>query len=158
MILPALLTVLALAGAPASTKVDCNPDLPATVELGLTVSDEAQIVNGQIVLGRLDHIILGQLACGALLYGSLSPSERLAVRRMNPRVDFNQLVGVGLQVALHEAFHVGINSTDECQVEKATRSQVNGLIEKVGDQGQIQAEEAAATASDASLPARYHGC
>lgn len=158
MILAALTSTLTLAGAPQSTPVVCNPQLPASVELGLTVSDQASIVNGQIVMGQLDHIELGGLACGALLYTSASPQERAAIRRLNPRVDFDQLVGVGLQVALHEAEHVALDSLDECLVEETARAKVDGLISALGDPGHVAAEEADATASDASLPPQYHGC
>lgn len=153
MILSALLSVLALAGAPSTTHVVCNPQLPQSIELGLTVSDEVTIVNGQVVMGRLDHIELGGLACGALLYASASPREQALIRKLNPTVDFAQLVGVGLQVALHEAEHVALNSPDECQVEKVTRTKVDTLLAPFG-----AAAEAAATTSDAGLPAAYHGC
>lgn len=156
--LPALLAVLALAGAPPSTKVECNPNLPQAIELGLTVSDHAQVVDGKVVQGTLDRIFLGQLACGGLLYASESPSERLRTQKMNPRVDWDRLVGVGLQVALHEAEHVALNSSDECQVEKAARAKVNDLIARLGDPDSIIAEQAAATASDGLLPPEYHGC
>lgn len=153
-----LVSVLALAGAPSSTRVECYPALPESIELGLTVSDEAQIVDGRIVQGRLDHILLGQLACGGLLYASESPAERLAIRRLNPGMDFDRLLGVGLQVALHEAEHVALNSTDECLVEKAARAKIDGLLQQVAEPGSLARVEAAATASDASLPAGYHGC
>lgn len=156
--LPALLAVLALAGAPSATRVECNPDMALGVGLGLTVSDEAQVIEGKIVQGRLDHVFLGQLACGALVYASASAGERNVIRRINPGVDFDRMVGVGLQVALHEAEHVALNSSDECQVEKAARAKVNDLIARLGDPDRIIAEQAAATASDALLPAEYHGC
>lgn len=156
--LAALLSVLALAGAPVSTRVECHPELPANIELGLTVSDEVQVVSGQVVTGRLDHVMLGPVACGAILYTSASTAERRQIRRLNPSVDFDRLVGVGLQVALHEATHVALNSPDECLVEKTTRAQINSLIASLGDPDRVAEEESAATVSDASLPAVYHGC
>jgi hypothetical protein len=156
--LATLLAALALAGAPASTHAYCNPALPASVELGLTYSDTVQVIDGRVVPGALDNIELGTLACGAIIYTSASPKERAAIRRLNPQVNFDQLVGVGLQVALHEANHVALNSTDECLVEKTTRSEINGLIEKLADPGRVVAADAAATASDASLPSQCHGC
>lgn len=158
MIFAATLTVLALAGAPAATPVVCNPQIANAAELGVTYSDGGTIVNGQFVPGTLDRIQLGGLACGAILYTSASQTERAAIRRLNPGVNFDQLVGVGLQVALHEAEHVALNSGDECLVEKTARAKVDGLISSLGDPGRVPAEEAAATASDAALPAAYHGC
>lgn len=156
--LATLVAVLALAGAPASTTVECNPQLPASVELGLTVSDEVTIVDGRVVPGRLDRIELGGLACGALLYTSASSRERALIRRLNPGVDFDKIVGVGLQVALHEATHVALDSPDECVVEKTARVEVDGLIQQLADPGRIAAAQAQASASDAALPPQYHGC
>lgn len=147
--LATLAAVLALAGAPASTHVYCNPALDAS-ELALTYPTT--------VPGALDNIELGTLACGAILYTSASTHERARIRALNPAVDFDQLVGVGLQVVLHEANHVALNSTDECVVEKAARGEINGLIERLADAGRVNAAEAAATASDAGLPPQYHGC
>src|SRR4051812_2601109 len=83
--LATLVAVLALAGAPASTRVECAPYLDATRVLAVTVGDTFP--------GPLSHVFLGTGACGALLYTSSSPSERAAFRRLNPRVDFDALVG-----------------------------------------------------------------
>ena len=149
-----LAAVLALAGAPASTRVDCNPQLPASVDLGLTVSDEATIIGGAVVMGPLDHVQLGPLACFALAYGDASTWGRF--RMAEQTLDSPTLVGVGLQVALHEAEHVALDSQDECLVEKTARAKVSGLIDSVALSPQLA--EAAATASDAELPAQYHGC
>jgi hypothetical protein len=116
--LTALVAVLALAGAPAGTNVVCNPTLQAT-ELGDAYSLTITITSdGRIIPGTLDHIQLGTLACGALLYTSATPRERGAIRKLNPTVDFDQMVGIGLQVVLHESEHVALNSTDECLTEK----------------------------------------
>ena len=157
--LSALLAVLALAGAPTTTSVLCNPALPPTAELGITFPDYITVApDGTITPGPLTRIQLGPMACGGLLYASVSPSVRLQIRRMNPTIDFDQWLAVGLQVALHEANHVALNSTNECRVEKVTRTEINGLIEKLGDPGRISAEEADAAASDAGLPTAYHGC
>lgn len=147
--LATLAVVLALAGAPASTHVYCNPALSVS-ELGLTYATT--------IPGPLDNIELGTLACGALLYTSASPHERARIRALNPAVNLDQLVGVGLQVVLHEANHVALNSTDECVVEKVARSEIGALIERLADAGRVNAAKAAATASDATLPPQYHGC
>jgi hypothetical protein len=150
-----MLAVLALAGAPASTHVDCNLQLPANVELGLTVSDEATIVDGRVVMGTLDHIILGATACQALAYGDASLWGRFLMYDYNPNL--SEVVGVGLQVALHESEHVALNSNDECLVEKAARTKIDTLIRQVGVLLPVPAEAAAAM-SDAGLPSQYHGC
>jgi hypothetical protein len=152
-----LMSALALAGAPASTHVYCEPGIPA-VELGAAYPSSIQVIDGRIVPGRLDNVELGALACGALLYTSASPTERAAIRRLNPSVDIDHLVGVGLQVTLHEANHVALNSSDECLVEKTTRAEINGLLAQTADPARVVAAERAASASDASLPASYHGC
>ena len=153
--LSALLAVLALAGAPTTTQAQCDPGLNA---MGLTFSSQATVINGKVVMGQLDRVRLGPLACGALIYASASVGERNVIRRINPGVDFDRLVGVGLQVALHEAEHVALNSSDECQVEKAARAKVNDLIARLGDPARVTAEEASAAASDGVLPPEYHGC
>jgi hypothetical protein len=160
VILSALLSVLALAGAPSATTVQCNPGLAQTADLGVTFSSVITVQpDGRIVPGALNIIQLGPIACGALLYASESPYERLATERMNPRVDFASLLGVGLQVALHEANHVALNSADECLVEKVTRQTIIRLIVNTANSAsEATAAEAAATASDAALPASYHGC
>jgi hypothetical protein len=155
--LETLVAVLALAGAPASTHVYCNPAIPA-VELGAAYPSSVQVIDGRVIPNALDNIELGTVACGALLYASASPSERAAIRRLNPSVDVDQLVGVGLQVVLHEANHVALNSSNECLVEKTTRGEIGALLERVADPGRAPAAEAAAAASDASLPAVYHNC
>jgi hypothetical protein len=152
-----LVAVLALAGAPASTHVYCNPAIPA-VELGDTHSSTAQVIGGKLVPGPLDTIELGPLACGALLYTSANPTERAAIRKLNPSVNFDQLVGIGLQVALHEANHVALNSTNECLVEKTARTEIDSLIVRLADAGRSVVAEDAATESDAALPPQYHGC
>lgn len=150
--LSALLAVLALAGAPQGTRVVCTPHIdgaPATA-LGGTFSTAPT--------GRpLNYIELTPTACGALLYASASTEERAAIRRLNPGVDFTRLLGVGLQVALHEAEHVGLQSSDECQVEKTARAKVGVLFQSLDPAG-AASDERAAAASDAALPPPYHGC
>jgi len=156
VLLSALISVLALAGAPAATSVTCNPDI-ASGELGVTFPAYVTVSNGQVVNGPLSLIQLGGIACGGLLYASASTSERAAIRRLNPTVNFPRLLGVGLQVALHEAEHVALNSGDECLVEKTARAKITGLIQSL-DPGEATAAEEEATASDAALPPAYHGC
>lgn len=156
LVLAALVAVLALAGASQSTSVVCNPQLNSA-ELGVTFPAYVVVVDGRVTNGPLSLVQLGGEACGALLYASASPAERAAIRRLNPSVDFSRLVGEGLQVALHEAEHVALNSGDECLVEKTARAKIAGLISAL-DPANAPADETAATASDAGLPAAYHGC
>ncbi|HEV7132361.1 MAG TPA: hypothetical protein VGN27_01355 [Gaiellaceae bacterium] len=157
--LSVVLAVLALAGAPASTTVLCNPSLPPRGLEGEALPSVIHIApGGAITPGPLDTIVIGPTACAGLLYAAATPSERAAIRRLNPGLDESVLVGAGLQVALHEANHVALDSTDECAVEKATRSEVNSLIVRYADPGRSRAAETQATASDASLPPQYHGC
>ena len=155
--LTALLAVLALAGAPQSTSVLCNPQLANSGELGVTFPAYVTIVDGKVTNGPLTMIQLGGEACGALLYASSSPAERAVIRRLNPSIDFHHWMGEGLQAALHEAEHVALNSGDECLVEKTTRGKIDGLLASLDPAG-AAADEAAATASDAGLPPAYHGC
>lgn len=154
--LPALVAVLALAGAPQATSVTCNPQLVGG-ELGVTFPAYVTVVGGRVVDGPLALVQLGQEACGALLYTSASAAERAAIRRLNPGVNFTHLVGEGLQVALHEAEHVALNSEDECLVEKTARGKIGDLISALDPAG-ATADMGAATASDAGLPPAYHGC
>ena len=148
-----LAAVLALAGAPAGTTVTCHPD--------------ALVAQGGLVGGALGityrrppaHIELyGPLVCAALVYAQASPAERLAIAELNPTVNFQAVVGVGLLVALHEATHVGLNSGDECLVEKTALAGLPGLISRYLDAFTVGRALAYAQASDASLPAQYHGC
>ncbi len=148
-----LLAVLALAGAPASTPVVCNPALTVG-EYGLTW----QYANGTPGIVNGATIELGPLACGALVYAAASPQERRKIRALNPGVDFDRMLGIGLQVALHEANHVALRSKNECLVEKTARTEINGLIERYADPKRALFAETDATVSDAFLPAAYHGC
>lgn len=155
----ALIATLALAGAPASTSVTCDPALRPTVELGVTFPTVVYVQpDGSLVPGPLTMISLGPTACGALLYASANPTDRAKLRAANPKIDFDALLGLGLEVALHESNHVALNSENECLVEKTTMSEINRLIAQYADPGDVVKVEAAATADDAGLPANYHGC
>lgn len=157
--LAALISVLALAGAPASTPVLCDPLLPPEKELGIAYPDVVFVApDGSITLGPLTRISLGPLSCGGLLYASASASERAALRRLNRGVDFDKVLGVGLLVALHEANHVALNLTNECLVEKKTLSEVDRLIVRYADPGHAAAASAAAARDDERLPPNYRGC
>jgi hypothetical protein len=157
--LAALVATLALAGAPATTSVTCDPSLAAAKELGQTFPSVVYVQpDGKIVPGTLNMISLDPTVCGALLYASASPSERAKIRALNPTVGFDGLLGLGLSVALHEANHVALDSANECLVEKTTRTQINRLLDQYADPGHAVKVEDAATQYDAGLPAQYHSC
>jgi hypothetical protein len=141
----AMVAALALAGAPPSTPVTCNPDLPSS---GVTHLSAAPV--SVEVIGRL---------CGGLLYASASRRERAALRRLNPHVAFAPLAGLGMLVMLHESEHVALHSSDECVVERAAMAKLPQLLGSSGFTTSDEAQAlAAATSSDAGLPAAYHGC
>jgi hypothetical protein len=131
-----LLAVLALAGAPASTHVVCNPNLPP----GLFGRTDGAISDTTFV--RVDQVELGPLACGAVLYTSASPEERAAIRQLNPSIDFDRLAGAGLLVALHEATHVALASSDECLVERTALAGVPALLSQVADHPEAASQDA----------------
>jgi hypothetical protein len=150
----AIVAALALAGAPAATPVTCSPvglvqaDGSATTALALTRLHATPV--------RVD--LLGPAVCGGLLYASASPRERAALRRLNPRVAFVRLEGVGLLVMLHEAQHVALGSADECRAEAAAMAELPALVAQLVAEPERAAVLAIARASDAQLPAAYHGC
>lgn len=147
----ALAAALALAGAPSSTPVTCQPD--------------ALIVNGQpapaYVLGVTrwtapPSIELRAAVCGGLLYASASPRERRLIVRLNPSVQLPELAGLGLLVTLHEATHAALHSLDECLVERAAMAGLPRLLALLEPADAARALTAA-TAADASFrPA--NGC
>jgi hypothetical protein len=152
--LAAIAAALALAGAPASTPVTCWPsaleqaDGTPSSALGLTRLNATPV--------RVD--LLGAAVCGGLLYASASPRERAALRRLNPRVAFVRLEGVGLLVLLHEAQHVALHTADECRAEAAAMAELPALVAQLVAASERAAVLAIARASDAGLPAAYHGC
>jgi hypothetical protein len=141
-----LFAVLALAGAPASTHVVCNPDLPP----GIFGRTDGAISGTTFV--RVDQVELGTLACGAILFTSASPSERVAIRALNPSIDFDRLTGAGLLVALHEATHVALASSDECLVERTALAGVQTLTAQVAEHPDVAYQDAL------SLDRLFTGC
>jgi hypothetical protein len=142
--LAALVAALALAGAPASTPVICNPDLPS-VELGQTHWDA----------GGSPSIQLSGPACAAMLLLSASPNERKEIAALNPDRNISFLEGWAA-VALHEASHVALNSTDETTVQCRAMALLPQLLAKFLSTDETQAVLSEAKAQDAQLPAPYH--
>lgn len=132
--------VLALAGAPANTVVVCNPDLP---------------VGGRTTLSTPPLIQLRATPCAAVLLAAASPAERAAIARLNPGVVIDRIVGAGLAIALHEAFHASLRSGDEALVQCNAMKRLPELLAKYAPDA--NAAWGWARAYDADLPPEYHG-
>lgn len=149
----ALVAVLALAGAPADTPFTCQP-APLIVN-GREMPD-ALGVTRWASSGFATRIEVRPVACAALLIASASAAERARLEQLNPRYDFAASAGTGLLVALHEATHVALGSTDECRVERTAMAKLPQLLELLPAVDRYRATSAA-TALDASFrPA--NGC
>lgn len=137
--------VLAFAGAPASIPVTCHPSM---LNLGETHFD-AQ--------GNPDRIDLdGGTACLAAVYASATEKQRLRLMRANPKVDWANVVGVGLLAILHEAEHAALRSLDECRVQKAAMAALPSLLRRLVPQ---DVAFALSVATGADRDFRYfHGC
>lgn len=119
--LVALLSALSLAGAPATTPVTCYPNPLPGGAWGLTDWNTSPV-----------SIRLFSVGCGAALYASASKVERAKIAKLNPTVNFPELIGRGLLVDLHEAEHVGLNSKNECLVEGTAYERLPVLLKQVG--------------------------
>lgn len=134
--------VLALAGAPANTVVVCNPALP---------------FGGQTHLGSPTRIELQVWACSSLMIAGASRTERTKIRALNPDVNLDERLGVGLLIVLHEAFHAALRSGDETLVECRAMANIQALLRRYGINPSLDFEYA--RAYDATLPAEYkRGC
>lgn len=148
-----LAAIFALAGAPASTPFTCTIGMPTSP------TGEAFWVAGYTQLEPTPSIqVVGSLGCAAIVYASSSPAERAAIRRLNPDTDFAWLTGEGLLADLHEAFHVGLHTTNECRAERAAIAKLPQLLRSF-TAAQRAAALAHATKYDTSMPVQYHqGC
>lgn len=142
-VLAVIAAVLALAGAPANTVVVCNPSLA---------------LGGQTHYQRNPPLIeLQVVACSALMIAGASPAERAKIRKLNPDVNLDERVGVGLLIVLHEAFHAALRSGDETLVECRAMANIQTLLRRYGLNPSLDFEYA--RAYDATLPADYkRGC
>lgn len=135
--------VLALAGAPANTQVVCNPSLAPS---GATK-----------YLRTPPSIELGPIPCAGLLLAGATPDERVKLAALNPDANFDALIGAGLMIALHEAFHAGLRSGDETLVECHAMAHIEELLNRWGPSP--AAELAWARTEDSLLPPEYRrGC
>lgn len=148
-LIAAFAVVLALAGAPATTTLTCSPQPLYGGAWGLAFP-----------AGTPPAVQLyGPEGCAALIYAGASARERAAIRRLNPKVNFAQVVGYGLLVAQHEAFHVGLDSYNECVVERAAIHTVGGLIQRFFQGDFAQEAIFYAIHYDFNLPPNYYrGC
>lgn len=148
-----LAAIFALAGAPASTPFTCTTGMPTGAD------GTSYWAAGYTQLEPTPSIqVVGSLGCAALVYASATPTQRAALRKMNPTMNFAWIVGDGLLSDLHEAFHVGLHTTNECRAERAALANLPQLLRSF-----TVAERAAALAQatkyDAAMPMAYHtGC
>lgn len=143
--------IFALAGAPASTPFTCQPDAL------LVNGAPAPNVVGVTRWTAPPSIEVRPVGCAALTYAAMSATERRQLRRLNPGVDLQALVGLGLLVDLREAMHVGTGSRDECAVERATMAKLPQLVAQVLPRADGPRAMGAAIAADGSFRAA-NGC
>jgi hypothetical protein len=146
-----LLAALQLAGAPVNTPVICGP---VAGEGGLTVWSAVSLPS-LTPLG-VQFVDLSPGACAGILLLAATPSERAKIAKLNPQGNLPSLMGYGAQVALHEASHAALLSTDETQVECRARALLPAFLARYLSGKDLAAALAAAQASDASLPPQYH--
>lgn len=148
----ALAAVLVLAGAPAGTSVRCSPEPfvgPGYTAWGLSAWGGAVP----------DVALYGPVGCAALWYAGASRKERRALVRLNPSINFLAVVGQGLLLDEHEAMHVGMRSTNECQVERAALAVLPGLLARFFDPEFAAEALMYARGYDGMMPPNYHsGC
>jgi hypothetical protein len=152
--LPVLLAALAFAGAPTNTPVVCNPALFSGQEGGQTIWS-AIALPSMTPLG-VQRVELSAGACGGILLLAASPTERTKIAKLNPRADVPRLEGVGALVALHEASHAALLSTDETLVECRAMAMLPAFLERYLSGSNLAAALSAATADDAALDPKYH--
>lgn len=117
MIFAALLSALALAGAPADTPVSCSSTVFSGSEWGFAYP--SHVVPGGAPQPLTNISLYGPVGCAATLIASETPKQRNDTARLNRGVNLPEVTGEGLLLVLHEAVHVGRNSRDECGVERA---------------------------------------
>lgn len=137
-----LAAVLALAGAPANTQVVCNPTLTH---------------GGATYLRNPPLIELAPTSCAALLLSGATPLERVKIAKLNPNANFDALIGAGLMIALHEAFHAGLRSGNETLVECYAMARIEELLNRWGPRPVVELRWA--RIEDSLLPPEYkRGC
>lgn len=138
--------VLALAGAPPSTQVECVPSFSNPASLGVAWFYPAPFtihLRGDVCLG--------------VLYAGADGWTRAGLAYSNPGAIWVEGVGRGMLVALHEAEHAALQSFDECLVEKVALAKLPVLLKRFMPR---QWREALVFARqyDDGLPSSYHGC
>lgn len=154
MILAALLAALTMSGAPATTPVSCSPVLFAGGEAGLAYP--ARVIPGGPPQPLTNISLYGPLGCAATLYGSETPLQRKLTARLNRGVNFPRVVGQGFLLVLHEGSHVGLNSRDECVVERQAWALYPALVSRFFGRPFAQLALPYAAAYNAQILAFYH--
>jgi hypothetical protein len=111
-----LAAILALAGAPATSTITCDPAFVATLD------------TAGLAEPSTDRAWVGQDGCRALLSSSLTSREYVRVEHMN-KVSLGWYQGRGLLVLLHEARHLS-GEFNECRTERFAYAHVGELIDR----------------------------
>lgn len=90
-----------------------------------------------------------------MLLLSASPEERKEIAALNPDKNLSFLEAWAA-VALHEASHVALDTTDETAVQCKAMSLLPELLAKYLSADEAQTVLSFAKAQDAQLPAAYH--
>lgn len=147
--LPVVLAALALNGASASLPVRCNPDTTAARHAeGLTY-----FVPGTATPTGIEF---SGTVCAGLLWLAASPTERVAIGRLNSGYNFDHAAGVALIVVLHETRH-GAGDRDEAHTECVAVGEVDAFAQRVAPVGELLRMLAYAHDYDRALPASFHG-
>jgi hypothetical protein len=114
--------ILALAGAPATTPVTCQPPIPN--EVGYTLG------NTFWPDGAPSIVLKGQPACLAAYYVASTPLQRKNLERLNPQA-WDRVAGLGLLVILHESEHAALGrAAGECLVQRTAMSKMPLLLHR----------------------------
>jgi hypothetical protein len=146
--LPIIIAALTLMGASPTLPVDCNPDTTSLHSAaGLT-----WFTGGTPTATHLD---LNPEVCAGLLYLSLTPTERVQVRALNPGYNFGQAEGLALVVVLHESRH-GSGDLNEASAECHAMQQFDNFAARYAPPDELSNVRIWGHVYDGGLPASYH--
>lgn len=140
MVLPVVIAVISLVGAPAGTSVTCGVPVPQQ-QMGWTWWNQSPPV-----------VLLNDDPCMAVVYASATPTERDKIRDLNPGINLDATTVIGLLVLTHELTHAS-GVTDETAAECNAMKLLPQVLVRAG----LPAEDAQyAVRWDSLLPAAYH--